>query len=70
LVRCELADLEEVEAERLDLGQHALQRRLVQTRHRRASVLAPSGSRAGVTGWVNRFRWLGGRQRRIPRDAE
>jgi hypothetical protein len=35
----ELGDLEEVEAEHLDLGQRALQRRPVQTRHhRRASV--------------------------------
>jgi hypothetical protein len=35
----ELVDLEEVEAERLDQGRDALQRRPVQTRHhRRASV--------------------------------
>jgi hypothetical protein len=68
--RWELADLEQFEAERLELGWHALQRRAVQTRyHPRESVPAPSGSRAGVTGVsgrVNRFRWPGAR-RRVPR---
>jgi hypothetical protein len=47
---------------------HALQRRPVQTRHHpRESVPAPSGSRAGVSGRVNRFRWPGAR-RRVPRE--